>query len=397
MSSLREEIPAWLAGAAAVSAVVSIAAMEILMGAAIIALVITRTRWRVPPIWIPFAAFVILTLISLAANGHFREGFPQVKKMYVYLMLVVVTSAIGSVRQVRWIATGWAIAAAASSVWALNQFYNKYEDAVDAHQNFYNAYVADRITGFTDHWMTFSNQMMMAVLIVGAFVFFSNDRRWIWWMIGAGVLISIALILNETRSVWLATAIGGGYLTWFWRRWVLLAAPVAMAVLVLANPFAISERVLSPFKPHGDVDSTKHRTELRAIGWRMIQAHPLLGVGPEQVSRHIGDYMPEKTARPRTSEYYGHLENDYIQYAAERGVPAMLALMCMIAKALVDFARGLARASADQKWLLHGAIAVIVAILIAGWFSWNLNTSTVLGMFMAVIGCGYVALREQGA
>ena len=42
-----------------------------------------------------------------------------------------------------------------------------------------SAYVADRITGFMDHWMTFSKQMMMALLMVGAMVFFSTDRRWI--------------------------------------------------------------------------------------------------------------------------------------------------------------------------------------------------------------------------
>jgi O-antigen ligase len=104
---------------------------------------------------------------------------------------------------------------------------------------------------------------------------------------------------------------------------------------------------------------------------------------------------------PNSSEYYGHLENDYIQYAAERGIPAMLALMWMIAWALFDFSRGLLRMRADsqrkcdQRWVLHAAIAVIASVLVAGWFSWNLNASTVLGMFLAVIGCGYVALMED--
>jgi hypothetical protein len=40
---------------------------------------------------------------------------------------------------------------------------------------------------------------------------------------------------------------------------------------------------------------------------------------------------------------------------------------------------------------LHGAIAVTIAMLVSGFYSWNLNTSVVLAMFLAVIGCGYVA------
>ncbi len=47
--------------------------------------------------------------------------------------------------------------------------------------------------------------------------------------------------------------------------------------------------------------------------------------------------------QPQASQYYGHLENDYVQYAAERGVPAMLALLWMIGGAVFDFARALRR------------------------------------------------------
>jgi putative inorganic carbon (HCO3(-)) transporter len=425
--SLRQDIPAWLAGAAAVCPLISIAAMEIFMGAAVVALLITRTRWRIPRVWLPLAVFAILTLISLAASGQIREGLPQVKKFFLYLMLFLVPSAFRSVRQVRMLAMGWAAAAAASSVWALNQFYNKYEDAIEAHQDFYRAYANDRITGFMDHWMTFSNQMMMALLIVAAIVFFSGKRGTdhsvplaispnlkrshrgqsglspffgVASLTGAGVLIFTALILNETRSVWLATAVGGAYLMWFWRRWLLLLIPVVIAIAVLVNPFEIRDRILSPFRPHGNLDSSAHRAELRRIGWQMIKAHPWVGVGPEQVWRQAKSYMPPGMQALQPSEYYGHLENDYIQYAAERGVPAMLALMWMIGWALLDFVRGLIRLrrdnvnNSDQTWVLHGAVAVIVAVLVAGWFSWNLNASTVLGMFLAVIGCGYVALRE---
>ena len=87
------QAPLYLVGAAAVCTLISIAAFQILMGISIVALIVTRARWRVPTLWVPFSLFVAGTLISLAAHGHWRQGWPQIKKFYVYLMLVLVTSA----------------------------------------------------------------------------------------------------------------------------------------------------------------------------------------------------------------------------------------------------------------------------------------------------------------
>ena len=388
--------PMYLAGAAAVLTVVSIAAFEILMGAALVALIVTRARWHIPRIWLPFAVFVAGTLVSLAASGHMRQGLPQVKKFYVYLMVILVTGAFHTVRQIRWVAFGWTLAASLSAAWALNQFYNKYEDAQDAHTDFYHAYVADRITGFMSHWMTFSGQMMIALLVIGALVFFGRESRLMvtYVLIGAGALITLALVAAETRSVWLATAIGGAYLIWFWKRWALLAIPVVVAVVVLVNPFEIGDRVVSAVSPHGNLDSNAHRAMCRAIGWEMIKAHPLLGVGPEQVGPQHLQYLPPGATLPLPSGYYGHLHNMYIHYAAERGVPTMLALLWMLWWALADFARALRRSSSEQRWVLHAAIAVMLAVLIGGYEELNLGDSEVLAMFLAVVGCGYVAVYE---
>jgi O-antigen ligase len=125
----------------------------------------------------------------------------------------------------------------------------------------------------------------------------------------------------------------------------------------------------------------------------MIKAHPWLGVGPEQVWRQYQNYIRPDMPKPRDSEYYGHLENDYVQYAAERGVPTMLALLWMIGWAIFDFARALHRLPQDaqERWVLHAAIAVIVSVLVSGFYSWNLNNSEILALFLAVMGCGYVA------
>lgn len=388
----------YLAGAAAITPLISIRLFEVLMAAALIALVATRSRWRVPPIWLPLSLFVLGTLVSLVASGHIREGLPQVRKFYVYLMLFLVTAAVRSIRQVRWIALGWALAATASSLWAGKQFFDKYRAAESAHQNFYTAYVDARVTGFMGHWMTLSGELMMTLLVIAALVFFGPDRAWTKWLMAAALPISAALALTWTRSMWLGTLCGAMYLIWFWKKWALAAVPVLIAALLIANPFDLRERAVSALAPHeGRTDSNAHRAELRRIGWEIIKAHPWLGVGPEQVWRQYPNYIRPDMPRPEASQYYGHLENDYVQYAAERGLPTAVALFWMIGWALFDFARALRRlpANADERWMLHAAIAVIVSVLVSGWYSWNLNNSEVLAMFLAVIGSAYIALWQS--
>ena len=397
---LKQNAPLYLTGAAAVTTVVSIRAFEILMAAALIALVATRKRWRIPPVWIPLSLFFVGTVVSLFASGDVRDGLPQIRKFYVYLMLFLAAAAFDAVRQIRWAALGIAIAAALSSLWAIVQFAQKVRVAEGLHQNFYTYYVDARITGFMGHWMTLGAELMITLLLTSALVFFANDRAWKGWLIAAAVPIVIALGATWTRSMWLGAFCGGVYLMWFWKRWTLLAVPVLIAAVLLVNPFSLRERAVSVFSPHpGQTDSNAHRAELRRIGWQMIKAHPWLGIGPEQVSRQYRNYVPLDRPAPRSGEYYGHLENDYLQYAAERGVPAALALFWMIGWALFDFARALRRlpGDAEQRWVLQAAVAVTIAVLVSGFYSWNLNNSEVLGLFLAVMGFGYVAVWESRA
>src|SRR5579863_3702964 len=186
MEFRKDNLLLCLVGAAAVTPLVSIRVFEILMAAALIALIVTR-RWRVPPVWLPLALFLIGTLVSLFASGHIRDGLPQIRKFYVYLMLFLITSAVRTVREVRWIAIGWTLAAVLSSAWALKQFYEMYRAAESTHQNFYTSYVDTRITGFMGHWMTLSAELMMSLLIIGALVFLERNRSWTPWLILAAL------------------------------------------------------------------------------------------------------------------------------------------------------------------------------------------------------------------
>src|SRR5262249_40332351 len=149
---------------------------------------------------------------------------------------------------------------------------------------------------------------------------------------------------NGTRSVWLATALGGAYLVWFWRRWVVLLSPVVLVAALFLAPDFLRQRFLSAFQPHGELDSNAHRSVTWRTGWRMIKAHPIFGIGPEMMNKKevFRQYVPPDITKLPLG-WYGHLHNIYLHYAAERGIPTMLMLMWMLGKLLTDWLRGLRR------------------------------------------------------
>ena len=332
-------------------------------------------------------------MLSAYESGDARAAYPQVKKFYVYLMLFVVYSAFRKISQIRFLVVAWITAASLSSAWSLVQFARKYRAAQAAHENFYLSYVGSRITGFMGHWMTFSGHMMVVLLLLAALMFFARERKTPYLF--AGALITIGLLAAFTRSMWLGAFVGGMYLIWIWQKRLILALPVVIGLALAANPFALRERAVSAFAPHGDADSNEHRVLTRRVGYRMIAAHPWFGVGPEEVGPHFREYLPADVTTLPTG-YYGHLHNIYIHYAAERGIPAMLALMWMIGKALFDFVFAVRRCSLDSpaRWVLHAAIAATLAILVSGYYELNLGDSEVLGLFLAVMACGYVAVAS---
>lgn len=368
------------------------------MAAALLSLIAVGELKRPPPgaplpaASLPIAGWIGWTLVSLAASGHVHDGLPQVKKFIWFAMLFIVYYALREARHVRATVFAWTAAATVSSLWGFVQFTRKYRAALALHRDFYTFYVADRITGFMGHWMTFSGQMMMALMLLGALLLLSRDRKGKAWLIPAGLIIAAALFLAETRSMWGGAVAGAVYLICFsGRRSLLIAIPVLAGLLYAANPFGARERMISIIHPHGDVDSNEHRAVLRIIGAEMIRAHPLLGVGPEQVGKQYQNYIPPEVHRPLPTGYYGHLHNIYYHYAAERGLPALGFLLWFLLGSIWEFARALRKIPADSepRWILHAAIAVIIAVMVGGYFEVNLGDSEVLGMFLAVVGCGY--------
>lgn len=393
--SLLFRIARWLTFASAVAILFSIAASQILLALALVALLFSGGRLRLPRIWLPLGLFLLGTLISLALSPDPAAGLPQVRKIYVFTTLLVVYSTLRDLVIIRRLFLCWAGAGTLTALRGLVQFGHKVQEANAQGRSFYDFYIAERITGFTSHWMTFGGQEMFALLMTTAFLFFAcvaRKRAWLWLL--CAFLMATALLLGFTRSIWLASAGAGVYLLWFWKRLLVAVLPVVLLLIALLAPASIRERFSSMLRP-GKLDSNQHRIVCIETGLQMIRAHPWFGLGPEEVKVQFDRYVPAYISRPLPEGWYGHLHNIYLQYAAERGIPTMLMMLWMLGQILWDCLRRLWRlppGRGDLKFILHGAVAVVLATMIAGFFEYNLGDSEVLTMFLVVVGCAYAGM-----
>ncbi len=343
--------------------------------------------------------FLLLTVISLLASGHILAGMPQVRKLFVYTTLIVVFTVVRNVASARNLMLAWCGGAGVTSLIGIVQFIGRWREARDLHLDFYTYYLNARITGSMSHWMTFSGEEMLVFLILIAFLLFGRltDKRLFAGLSVAAVAMGLALLLTDTRSVWIATFVALLYLSWSRRKVLVLAIPVLTLLAFALGPHALRERADSILHPQAGVDSNGFRVVVWRTGLEMIRAHPFLGLGPEQVHQQFYAWLPADIPRPLPAGYYGHLHSIYVHYAAERGIPALLMLLWMLGMILYDCGRSLKGLPArdDTRFLLHATIACVIAILVEGFAELNLGDSEVLTMFLVITACGYVAIEEH--
>jgi O-antigen ligase len=382
-----------LAGASTVAILFSIAAAQILLGVGLLVLVLQPRSWRLPPVMLPLGLFALWTLVAKsAAQGLFTPS-SQLRKFYVYLLLILVFAAVRRAVEARWILMGVCAAGILSAAWSLVQFVRKTMEAEAAGADFYQFYIAARTTGFMSHWMTFSAEMLVVLVIAATFLLFGvRERKWLILSAIAAVLASAAIVLNLTRSIWLAAAASLIYLIAAWRPKWLAVLPVLVGIGLWASPTPVQKRALSVLYPHGETDSNRHRYVTWRTGLEMVKASPILGLGPEMVEKRFDEFVPADISRPLPDGWYGHLHNLYLQIAAERGLPALAILFWLFFQFARDWSlalRKLKPGRSDERCVLQTAIAVLVGSMVSGLFEYNLGNSEPLHLFLAVSGCGY--------
>ncbi|HXH49836.1 MAG TPA: O-antigen ligase family protein [Terriglobia bacterium] len=344
-----------------------------------------RPRIAFPRIKLPLLLFCLFTVISVFWATNTAAGWFAVRKLVLFLIILLAVNLIANSRHLSWLWKGLFIEAAIVGLIAAEQFVRQYRMVSAEHPHHVYPYmITTRITGLMGHWMNFGGQQMLVFVILAAFLMFALKVRRVWWVVAAVVAFSI--VLNLTRGVWLGCFVAFVYLLWRWKpKWV-LALPVLAILIYLFAPRVVHERLWLALHPSRD-PALSIRFEIWEAGLNMIKAHPWVGVGPDNIPQVYDLYLPR--GQRLKAGFHEHMHDNVIQFAAERGLPCLAAWIWLMGALLWQMWK-VRRRCRTGRWLIDGAIAGWLAFVVEGIFEFNFGTSPVLMVFLFVISTPFV-------
>lgn len=354
-----------------------------------------------PPIKLPLALFCLWTFVAMYFAENRAAGGFVIRKLVLFVILLVAVNVIRSLRHLEFLFLGLFVQAGLAAALGVVQFIVQYHHVRALYpQQVYFYMTLTRITGFMGHWMNFSGQQMMAFTSLAALLLVASAadqglepgkaiQRWrnLEWILAAVVALSI--FLSFTRGVWLGCLAGVVYLLgrrfprWLW------VLPVLLVAGYFLSPRLVRERVNLALHPSRD-PALSIRFEMWSAGLKMIERHPWVGVGPNNIFEVYPLYLP--AGRTPEIGYHEHLHNNFIQFAAERGLPCLAAwvwLMGALGWHTLGIRRRL-RALPQARWVADAAFASWLAFLTEGFFEFNFGTSPVLLVFLFLASTPFV-------
>ena len=358
----------------------SIAAAQILLALALICwitlLVIRRERVEAPRFFWPLLAYGAATLVSAALSPDPRTSLTDCKQLVLFLLVPLVYRFVNRQRAHTLISVV-ITCAAVSAVFGIVQYGILHYDNL-----------GQRPQGTLGHWMTYSGLLMVVIGMAIARVVFGNmGRTWAALVLPA-LGVAVAVTFTRGAAIGACAAVALLFALKDFRLFALL--PILAAIFIVIAPGPIARRYQSMFNMNDP--TVRDRYTMLRIGERMIRSHPLTGVGPNMVQRLYLDYTGSDSivGPDGVTHINPHLHNDFLQVAAERGLPAFALWLWFIVALLRDVWR---RFNNGQRELAATAMATIVALLTAGLFEYNFGDSEVLMLFLTIVTLPAAASR----
>lgn len=112
------------------------------------------------------------------------------------------------------------------------------------------------------------------------------------------------------------------------------------------------------------VRSKVERSWFRAALWNMFKSSPVLGVGPGNFGALYNSFRPPGSEKP---PYVPKPHNQYLEILAETGLVGMLAFVWLVLSAVAILFRGWRTARRDDRKLLLGMAASLLAVGVHGY------------------------------
>jgi putative inorganic carbon (HCO3(-)) transporter len=405
----RPELVSFLALAGCISLVlVSIAASQVLLAAAVAGFVwmLKKNEGPVPPgmrALFPLLLFMAWTLVAVFASSNIPQSLTICKKFYLFLLLPVVPLIVRGRGRITWIFKSVFAIAVVISLTGLVQFALKPDRDL-----------LHRISGFMSQWMTYSGLLMLVLMMLTAYII-GAGLRGRKWTIPVIVLVILALILTLTRNSWVGAIAGVVVLSLLWRPKAIFALLAAVLFLYIVSPGMVKHRVQSI------VDTTDPRFHVFPTALHLIQSNPWFGVGPKLVKveapkyrelkdfpdwlkRAVGVLSDPSRYQEEEKQYpawlYQHMHNNFLQIAAESGIPGMIIwiwFMCRLAWDALSchrFAKspefpGDENSRKEALIASSAALASWTALIVAGMLEYNFGDSEILTLFLFIMSAPY--------
>lgn len=124
------------------------------------------------------------------------------------------------------------------------------------------------------------------------------------------------------------------------------------------------------------------RLALFAAGVQMVHDHPWFGVGPGRIPFEFPRYY---RGSDLNTFYYGHMHDNFLQIAAERGLLCLAAFLWFFLELFTSLARLQKTEDEMIRATAISALAALTGFLTAGLFENNFGDSEVFMLFLFVV------------
>ena len=420
--------------AIAATCLVSIFAAQVFFALAVVVYLIRLAggRARVPrlPTDAPILAFCVWTLLSASFSPDPVESYESAKKLVLFALLYLAVEVMTEERDRERVMDAALLGGLALSAGSLLQYYLLGFNTLET-----------RPHSFLGHYMTASGLSMGVLVVAAARLAFgrrhalptradcyrlgalvmalvalsamqaadlfavASERLFVaalsaaaaamalsrgsWPGPSAGTLLAAlavpvsawALVISRTRNAWIGALLGLAVVAVLRAPKTLWLLAAALAAVLVLHPAPIMDRLT--LRDASSID----RYYMWQAGLDMVRDKPVFGQGPGRILDAYPAYRWPEAPNALTP----HMHNNVLQIAAERGLPCLAWWLWLMAALVADAWREARRSGA---WSAVAALALLVAILGAGMFEYNLGDSEIL-MFVLIVCALPYALRRQ--
>lgn len=364
----------------ALFAVVSISAMQTAYIFGLIAWIILLTlTWDTQslrlPLLVPIGSFLLASVLATLTAVEPYRSLIELRNVLEILLFYLVINRVPTVQRATTlvhilIAVGTVIA-----LYGLGQSFV--------------AGTSLRIYGTMSHYMTFAGLLMLVALMALAQCVFRPPRH-LFWPLLVWLCLIAALVMTHTRGAWVGFFAGCCVLLGLRKKLFVLSVPLMALGMFFLAPSPVQERAISLVDRRGI--TVQERFSMWKSGFQIFRDYPWTGIGMGAMSQMYARYR-EPDSLVVLGRQVGHLHNNVIQIAAERGLLGLACwvwIWCAYMRQAWHVYTHLEPAQREAKALVVGSLASVVAFHVEGLFEHTFGDSEVVTLVYFLMALPFV-------